>query len=399
MLQIRTITAENQGMITSQHPLPVLISRSRQVLFEAGRDGYALCRIPVLTATTRGTLLAICEARRGDSGDWNETHLLLRRSEDGGVTWDAPRPVHGDHGAEPLNPLRGDHGFTGSHVHGNAVLIPGPDAVVHLVYCLEYHRVFHRLSRDDGRTWEPARDISAALNPLRPRYPFRVCATGPGHGARLRDGTLVVPVWLSLGSGGHGHRPSVVTVLRGEADGTTWSCGDLIAVDGDHAVDGRVVRNPNESALVELADGRLLIGMRTESAANRRLHAVSTDGGRSFAQSAFVDALYDVVCEASYARQGSRILFTAPDPRDGGAAQIPGSNQRVQPRRRLILAASHDEGATWRHVGVVEAGLAGYSHLATHGGRTWCLFETGSTDGDMYKSGCLALVELEGVSA
>ncbi len=381
-------------MHTSPEAITTIPRRASQVLFQAGRDGYALCRIPVLTATARGTLLAACEARLGGNGDWSETHILLRRSADGGATWDAPRPIHGDHTGEPLNPVRGDHGFAGSHVHGNAVLIPAPDDVVHLIYCLEYHRVFHRVSRDDGRTWAPAVEITDALAPIRPRYPFRVCATGPGHGLRAADGTLLVPMWLSLSSGGHGHRPSVVTVLRSSADGASWQVGDLVAVDGDHTVDGRRVLNPNESALVQRRDGGVLIGMRTESTPNRRLHAVSTDGGRTFGQPVFVEALFDAVCEASYARLGDRLLFTAPDPRDGGPERIAGSNERIKPRRRLILAASEDDGATWRQLGVVEPGLAGYSHLATHDGRVWCLFEGGSTDGDMYRSGTLTVVEL-----
>lgn len=385
-------------MLTKQSSLPLIPKRASQTLFQAGQGGYNLYRIPVLAATARGTLLAACEARRGNQGDWHETHLLMRRSEDGGTTWDASRPIHDDHHGQPLNPIRaagGPTGFDGGFVHGNAVFIPGPDDIVHLIYCLEYHRVFHRISRDDGRTWGAAREVTTALDPIRHRYPFRVCATGPGHGYRQADGTLTVPVWLSLSSGGHGHRPSVVTVLRGEAEGRDWRVGDLVAVDGDHAVDGRRILNPNESALVPLRDGRLLLGMRTESEPNRRLHAVSSDGGRTFSPPAFVEALFDAVCEASYARCGNRLLFTGPDPRDDGPEQITGSNERIKPRRRLVLSVSDDEGATWQQLGVVEPGLAGYSHLAVHAGRVWCLNESGSTDGDHYRSGSLVVSELE----
>jgi sialidase-1 len=381
-------------MLTKHSSLKQLPRRASQTLFQAGQGGYDLYRIPVLAATARGTLLAACEARRGNRGDWHETHLLMRRSENGGVTWDAARSIHDDHRGQPVNPVR-PTGFDGGLVHGNAVFIPGPDETVHLVYCFEYHRVFHRISRDDGRTWGTAREITAALDPIRHRYPFRVCATGPGHGVRQSDGTLTVPVWLSLGSGNHGHNPSVVSVLRGEAEGRDWRVGDLVAVDGDHAADGRRIHNPSESALVPLHDGSLLLGMRTKSEPNRRLHAVSCDGGRTFSHPTFVDALFDAVCEASYARHGNRLLFSAPDPRDDGPERVTGSNDRVKPRRRLVLTASDDEGLSWHQLGVVEPGLAGYSHLAVHAGRVWCLNETGSTDGNHYRTGSLVVSELE----
>ena len=39
-------------------------------LFEAGKDGYTLYRIPGIVATPKGTLLAYCEARKHSGGDW-----------------------------------------------------------------------------------------------------------------------------------------------------------------------------------------------------------------------------------------------------------------------------------------------------------------------------------------
>src|SRR3954471_12259548 len=63
-------------------PLPVTPFRR---LFGPGE--YAYTRIPVLSALQDGTLLAAVEARRGSGGDWAETHLLMRRSSDGGAGW------------------------------------------------------------------------------------------------------------------------------------------------------------------------------------------------------------------------------------------------------------------------------------------------------------------------
>ena len=38
-------------------------------LFEAGKEGYALYRIPGIVVTKQGTILAYCEARKSDRGD------------------------------------------------------------------------------------------------------------------------------------------------------------------------------------------------------------------------------------------------------------------------------------------------------------------------------------------
>src|SRR5580692_140344 len=56
-------------------------------LFAAGKDGYVLYRIPGLVVTTKGTLLAYCEARKFRGSDWDAIDILLRRSTDGGKTW------------------------------------------------------------------------------------------------------------------------------------------------------------------------------------------------------------------------------------------------------------------------------------------------------------------------
>src|SRR4051812_6602173 len=61
-------------------------------LFTGGEGGYALYRIPGIVVTSKGTLLAYCEARRGSS-DWGASDVFLRRSADGGKTWEPARKL------------------------------------------------------------------------------------------------------------------------------------------------------------------------------------------------------------------------------------------------------------------------------------------------------------------
>lgn len=72
------------------HAAPVL---EKQSLFQAGTEGYFTYRIPGLLVTKGGAVLATVEARRGRGGDWDDNDVLLRRSLDGGRTWEKRRLI------------------------------------------------------------------------------------------------------------------------------------------------------------------------------------------------------------------------------------------------------------------------------------------------------------------
>src|SRR5262249_46410119 len=74
-------------------------------LFEAGKGGYFLYRIPGVVVTSKGTVLAYCEGRKKTGGDWDAIDILLRRSTDGGKTWSEPRPVAAVEGKVVKNPI------------------------------------------------------------------------------------------------------------------------------------------------------------------------------------------------------------------------------------------------------------------------------------------------------
>src|SRR2546427_5634459 len=56
-------------------------------LFVAGEGGYFCYRIPALVVTTKGTILALCEARKHDCNDWDDIDIVMRRSFDNGKSW------------------------------------------------------------------------------------------------------------------------------------------------------------------------------------------------------------------------------------------------------------------------------------------------------------------------
>ena len=346
----------------------------KHVLFEARTEGYWNYRVPGILCTPRGVVLATAEARRGRGGDWDGNDLVLRRSLDGGLTWELPRQIVGcdDYGPGPIS---------------NYCMIEDREGgPIQALFCHNYARVYSLHSADDGETWSPPVEITEALLPFRAQYPWRVIATGPGHGVQLRRGPhrgrMVVPVWMSDGSGTEfgpgklGHRPSSVACMYSDDGGQTWQCGDFVA----HS-DERVI-NPSETVPVELSDGRVMFNIRSESPQNRRLVAVSPDGAHDWSAPRFDPALLEPVCMASILRLKRQptgreaIVFANPDNLENEL--IPAGGNLAHDRKRLTVKLSLDDGQTWPVSRVLEVGPSGYSDLAeTPDGTVLCVYECG----------------------
>ena len=95
-------------------------------VFDKKALGYVSCRIPGIAVTSRGTLLAWCEARLPRGGDWDPSNILLRRSFDRGATWQPPQLLAGRDG----------------RVNNNPVMIAAKDGTIHFLRCVEYARCY-----------------------------------------------------------------------------------------------------------------------------------------------------------------------------------------------------------------------------------------------------------------
>lgn len=350
-------------------------------LWEAGKDGYALYRIPGIVVTAKGTTLAYCEARRTGKSDWDSIDILLRRSTDGGKTFAAPRKIVEVPGPHKKNPVALAQKLANADdvTYNNAVAIVDQNGAVHFLFCLEYMRCFYQRSDDDGLTFSKPVEITSAFEAFRKDYDWKVLATGPAHGIQLKNGRLVVPVWLSTGTGGHAHRPSVTSVIFSDDQGKTWQRGDIAVPNTDSFI------NPNETVIAQLANGRVLLNVRSESRDHRRLVTTSADGATNWSQPRFHDQFREPICMASLCRLSekpvrdrNRLLFANPD-NLGPETRKAGTPRE---RKNLSIKLSYDEGETWPVHRVLEAGVSGYSDLAVlPDGTILCLFERGATDG------------------
>lgn len=354
----------------------------KQDLFTGGDDpAYSLYHIPGVIVTARGTALAWCEARKRPAGvsDWDDIRILLRRSIDDGETWSPPQNIAKVEGPKKKNPfaLRMKNVDPADVTYNNPVLIADKDGTVHMLFCLEYERCFYQRSTDDGLTWSHPFEITATFDAFKNDYAWKVLATGPNHGIQLRSGRLVVPVWLSTGEGGNAHHPSVTATIYSDDRGDTWEAGEIAVPNTGDWID------PNETVAIELNDGRVMLNVRSESKAQRRLVTTSPDGATNWITPKFDEALWEPICMAGIIRYDyggkNLILFSNPHSLESKSKGMPEPGT-YRARKNLSIKLSRDEGQTWPLNKLLEDGPSAYSDLAvTPLGTILCFYGAGET--------------------
>lgn len=353
--------------------MPVLLSAQeaeKTDLFTGGIGGAALYRIPGMVVTTQGSVLVYCEARQDARSDWGEIEVHMRRSTDGGKTFDPARKIA--HTGErwegnPRKKTGGEHEQTVN----NPVAIVDRCGAVHLLYQLNYARSFYMRSDDDGLSWSKPVEITSTFEGFRKKCDWKVHATGPGHGIQLRSGRLVVPVWLAYGKVGD-HSPSMTGTIYSDDHGQTWLAGEIaVPNEGDF-------HNPNETSVAELSDGKVMLVNRNVSKPNRKLVTVSADGASGWSTPRFEEALWEPVCMASVLalpKPAGGVLFACPHTlkRDASGHEVPGAGA---PRKNLTLQLSRDDGHTWPISKALEEGPSAYSDLGMlPDGTLLCFYE------------------------
>lgn len=328
----------------------------QQDLFISGHDDVNIYRIPSLIVSPKGTILAFCEARQGDDGD--PTDLVLKRS------------LYDGQPSQPrnLNGYPRTFGY-GVNWQGMQVVLPGkgeaimqPCPVVdrstgEIVICCqeirgglanllknEWHgRCLILRSTDDGMTWSPPREITESVGHF---------AAGPGVGIQLRSGRLVMPGYSKEGS----------RVIFSDDHGHTWRAGVPVNNKGC-----------NESQVVELIDGSLLMNMR--QGGRYRYVALSKDQGETWFKENDEQSLPDPGCQGS--------ILRLPNGEPGGRDRLLFSNPPhagpFEARTNLTVRLSDDDGKSWKTSREVHSGPGAYSSLAVLAG--------GSTIGLLYETG------------
>jgi len=330
-------------------------------VFVSGQGGYHTYRIPSVLVSPKGTVLAFCEGRKDSGSDAGDIDLVLRRSFDGGATWQPTQVVWDD----------------GPNTCGNPTAVVDRDSgTVWLTMTHNFDKdtetqietgtsrgtrtVWVAKSEDDGATWSKPIEITKDVK----KAEWTWYGTGEGVGIQTRGGRLVIPGEARE----RGTRRSLSLVFFSDDRGKSWSLG------------GTVGDTFGESQVVELADGALMLNMRNhdvrvsksgEAARTERGVALSKDGGITWSPAFHDPALVEPRCQGSILRHTrasehgrNRLLFSNP--------------ASPEKRVKMTVRLSYDEGKTWPVGKLLHEGPASYSCLTVLPDLTvGCLYERG----------------------
>lgn len=316
-------------------------------LRKAGDEGVDTYRIPGITTTDKGTLIAVYDIRYNNSRDLpGNIDVGMSRSQDGGRTWEAMKIIM-DMGAPHENNGVGDPAILFDPItkkiwvaalwsKGNRSIAgskPGlsPDETGQFVLVS---------SSDDGLTWSKPYSITEQVkNPA-----WNLFFNGPGNGIAMQDGKLIFPAqyWDEKGM-------PHATIIYSDDHGSTWK-GNIAGPKS----------NTTESQVVETTAGTLMLNMRDNRGRYRSVATTSDMGNNWVEHFTSYNALPDPVCMGSLIKakvktkgmQGDVLFFSNPNSSSG--------------RYNITLKASLDLGQTWEDANqllVDERGTYGYSAL------------------------------------
>lgn len=389
---VRT-SPEEVGLLMRAFPVPLRIGIA---LRKHGDDGVDTYRIPGLTTTSKGTLLAVYDVRRESSRDLQgDIDIGLSRSTDGGNTWESMRIAmdRGTWGGLPqkfngisdpcilADPSTGTVYLAALWMHGvldkNGKWIEGlnenstdwnhqwrekgsqPGFGVK-----ETTQFLMAQSNDDGLSWSEPVNLTEQCK----RKSWWLFAPAPGHGIALANGTLVFPA-----QGRNETGESFSTIMSSTDKGRSWTVGYPATT------------NTTENMAVQLTDGSIMLNIRDNRnrqdtlATNGRAVWITRDMGRTWNEhSTSHRALIEPVCMASihkhtYIENGiskSILLFSNPDSKTK--------------REKMTLKVSFDNGKSWPRKNQIlldELGGRGYSCITSVDGRTiGILYESSQAD-------------------
>lgn len=322
-------------------------SISTTIVRKPGDDGSKAFRIPGLATSVKGTLLAVYDIRYGGFGDLpGDIDVGLRRSMDGGKTWEAQQVIidFDKHVPQSQGNGVGDPAILVDRKTGNIFVIAlwsqgnrawhgsGPGLAP-----AETGQLVLVKSTDDGKTWSKPTNLTDKIVGRDPKW--RLFFNGPGAGIQTSDGTLIFAAQFR------------------DSDGTPHSCF-LASRDAgvSWAVSAPAIATKpptSEAQIAELSDGSLLLTMRDESRSGKRAWARfrpdkklplgTWDKWRS--------ELPDPTCMASLVRHPSgALIFSNPA----------SSKSRVG----MTLRVSDDDGVTWSAGRMLDPRPASYSCLS-----------------------------------
>ena len=292
------------------------------------KEGVSCFRIPSILTAKNGDIITVIDERVPSCGDlkWsNDINLVMRRSTDNGNTWSKITTIV-DY---PIGESASDPSMILDEITGEIFLFFN-------YMNLEKEKDVYYLklisSKDNGSSWSAPIDITSAISKPEWKNDFKFITSG--RGIQTASGALIHTL-VNLENGLH--------LFKSVDHGKNWELIDTPIKPGD------------ESKVVELMDGSLMVNSRVSKIGMRYVH-ISKDNGLSWTSQAD-SQLVDPACNASIIRYSSinkgagknRLLFSNP--------------KSESSRENLTVKISYDEGKTWSHEKTIYSGKSAYSSM------------------------------------
>ncbi|MBS1497438.1 MAG: exo-alpha-sialidase [Bacteroidetes bacterium] len=306
-------------------------------------------RIPAIITAANGDLVTATDARFTSASDLpSKADIVIKRSTDKGQTWLAPQTIAdlgSSIGAGDASLIldKTNNNIICLFASNNGLAASTPSNPIRLRMCK---------STDNGVTWAAPVDItnqiygSGCSDPTRKNW----YAVWVASGRQLqlnsgpKSGRLMAAVGVIPDNGGTAHLNN--TVIYSDDHGTTWNVVNALTN----------VNSGDESKLVQLNNGNIMMSSRTNTAGPRKFRT-STDLGATWGAQVAQSNINDPRCDGDFVRFASTntgdnmdiLLHTLPD--------------NSASRQNLTVFISLDEGQTWPSKKTVFPGLAQYSSI------------------------------------
>lgn len=321
---------------TEAHTQEIVLQRS--LLWAPGENGSKHYRIPAIVRLADGTLVASIDKRKEKVEDLPANiDVEVKRSTDGGLTWSAPITI-----AEGT----ADHGYGDAAMATDGktiymVMVGGAGLWTYPSISPAPSQMYFTKSVDGGQTWLPVREITSEV------YLGKYAWGGffaSGNGIITSSGRIVFVAAQREEQSWGGPMDNIL--VYSDDQGQSWQ----ISAPARH--------NGDESKVVELNDGALLVSSRNRaSGANARTYMLTRDGGKTWTPEATWPELTGNACNGAFTRyqpvgtkgaKGKYLLHTLP---------------ASATRDHLCLFLSPDEGKTWPISREICRGEAVYSEV------------------------------------
>lgn len=313
------------------------------VVFESGKDGYSHYRIPAVIGLPGNRLLAFCEGRVNNAGDFGNIDIVMKMSNDNGITWSNMKVLVDADSLQAGNPAPVVDMTDPAYPKGRIFLFynTGNNHENEVRKGKGVREVWYITSTNVGRTWsEPVNITTQVHRPNQPSknsaYTFkedwRSYANTPGHAMQFDKGKfkgrILIAANHSVGEPQALSTDYYAHCFYTDDHGKTFKLGATISIAGS-----------NESSAAQLAGDKLMMNSRNQKGdIKARIVSISSDGGASWDSSYFDKNLPDPVNEGSLLRvkndRGNRVLIFT------NAAD-------TAQRNNLTLRVSKDDGKKW----------------------------------------------------